>query len=104
MFSQWKSLKNYIHVFKNVVPRVLCDEIVNYYRHSNEWENAKVQGSFADKNSYVKETTRNCSELLLTNSMFQKPLYNIIGNKINLIGYRGGKAINNPYVKKLLKK
>lgn len=80
MFSQWKSLKNYIHVFKNVVPRVLCDEIVNYYKHSVEWENAKVQGSFADKNSYVKETTRSCSELLLTNSMFQKPLYNIVGN------------------------
>jgi hypothetical protein len=83
VFNRWNRLTNYIVVIENAAPSVFCDEIVNYYEFSNEWKDAKI--GVAPKESggvaaVVSKDKRKCGEILLTESMFEKPLFNISKN------------------------
>jgi len=83
VFNRWNRLTNYIVVIENAVPSFFCDEIVNYYKFSDEWNNAKI-GVVSKENGeavpVVSKDKRKCAEILLTESIFEKPLFNISKN------------------------
>lgn len=54
-------LKDYIVILKNKVPYTLCDEIINEYKNSGEWEEAQI----ADKVK-INKMTRNCDVLSMS--------------------------------------
>jgi predicted 2-oxoglutarate/Fe(II)-dependent dioxygenase YbiX len=76
MFNQWRSLKSYIHVFNHAIPTVLCDEIINYYKYSDEWKDTEVHGQ--DIKSHVNKNTRHCTQILLTSTIFEKSIHNVM--------------------------
>lgn len=55
-----KDLKDYILVLENIIPDKLCDDILNEYKNSKEWEDA-----FLVKNIVSKEI-RNCVRIQIS--------------------------------------
>jgi Rps23 Pro-64 3,4-dihydroxylase Tpa1-like proline 4-hydroxylase len=51
-------LEDYIHVFDNILPRHFCQEILEEYKHCDEWAPALVGGGIEHRNS------RNCDQIL----------------------------------------
>lgn len=62
MPSPSNTLEQYIHVFNNVIPEKLCDQIINEYANSYEWKDAEV----ADVNNPVNKNARNCKSILIS--------------------------------------
>ena len=50
-------LKDYILVLEDIIPEILCNDILNEYKNCNEWENSKIKGNHVDKES------RNCTTI-----------------------------------------
>jgi Rps23 Pro-64 3,4-dihydroxylase Tpa1-like proline 4-hydroxylase len=62
MPSPSNTLEQYIHVFNNIIPDELCDEIINEFANSSEWQDAEV----ADLNNPVNKSARNCKNILMS--------------------------------------
>lgn len=79
-----KNLKDYILVVENAIPSFFCDEIVAYYEVSDEWDHAKIGGNPEQTNeeecSSIDKSKRNCTEIHLTESIFEKHLFKIAKN------------------------
>jgi Rps23 Pro-64 3,4-dihydroxylase Tpa1-like proline 4-hydroxylase len=50
------TLKEFIHVIDDVLPKDLCDKILKEYSNSSDWNNAQI----GDKNNPVNTDVRNC--------------------------------------------
>ena len=58
-------IKDYIVIIDNIVPRDLCDDILNEYIHSSEWEDAVVN-SDSNNNGEIKKEIRNCTTISIS--------------------------------------
>lgn len=54
------SLDSFVHVFDDILPESLCDEILAEYKDTDLWKDTLVGGGIVDKN------TRNCNEILIS--------------------------------------
>lgn len=53
-------LDHFIHVFDDILPESLCDEILNEYKDSDLWTDAKVGGGD------VNREARNCDQIMIS--------------------------------------
>ncbi len=53
--------EKYIMVFDNIIPKEVCDDVINEYKNSFEFEDALLIGGVVDK------TIRNCNTLVISN-------------------------------------
>ena len=56
-------LEDFIHVFDNMVPESLCDNILSEYSNSIEWTDSEV----GNKSSPINKNVRNCYSISLSN-------------------------------------
>jgi predicted 2-oxoglutarate/Fe(II)-dependent dioxygenase YbiX len=56
------TLEQYIHVFEDIFPHDLCNEILNEYENSNEWQHSLVGNGSAEKG------IRNCNSIFISSS------------------------------------
>jgi predicted 2-oxoglutarate/Fe(II)-dependent dioxygenase YbiX len=50
-------LKDYILVLENIIPENLCEDILNEYINSNEWQYASIRGN------NINKEVRNCTQI-----------------------------------------
>lgn len=58
-----KSIKSYIQVFKKIVPKSLCDTIIDEYKNSDEWKTGTI-GNYS-----VDENIRDCDSIYISNQV-----------------------------------
>jgi predicted 2-oxoglutarate/Fe(II)-dependent dioxygenase YbiX len=58
-----KILTDYILVLENIIPERLCDDILNEYENSNEWEDTLIGEGEVDKKS------RNCTLIAISSNI-----------------------------------
>jgi len=81
------ALDKYIIVIKNIIPHQLCDDILNEYKDSNEWQESGVSNGESNK------TIRNCDTIQISqpfvirdnNNRFKidQELFQVAANCIN---------------------
>lgn len=54
------TLEQYIHVFDDILSKDFCQEIINEYKNSNEWSDARVGTGMVNKSS------RNCNQIMIS--------------------------------------
>lgn len=62
MPSPSNTLEQYIHVFNDIIPKDLCDEIIREYENSPDWRDAEV----ADEHYPVNKHARNCKNMMIS--------------------------------------
>jgi hypothetical protein len=64
------TLEDFIHVFDDILPKSLCDEILNEYVNSNEWQPTLVG------TGVLNTDARNCMGILLSSEEIKHKNYN----------------------------
>ena len=57
---QYNELKDYIYIVKNALSLSLCDEILNEFKNSDEWEDTEIGLGEVEKN------IRNCQTIVIS--------------------------------------
>jgi len=61
-------LKDYILILEDIIPDTLCDDILNEYINSNQWQDTTV-----DINNEIKKEIRNCTAIGISlNTIIEK--------------------------------
>lgn len=62
------TLEQYIHVFDGILSEDFCDEIINEYKNTGEWQNTLLGA-----NAILDKSVRSCSEIVMSSpSIIQK--------------------------------
>lgn len=66
------TLEQYIHVFNDILPEELCDQVLNEYKTSDEWINTQIGAE-----GTVDKSIRNCKEIYLSSEQILEKNYEV---------------------------